>query len=335
MMKLLARLANVSGLLVLIAVTGASNLSVAQSYGEQPEVQAFIAEMESAHGFKPEVVQAILAKAQRQQKILDAIARPAEKTKPWKDYRKIFVTDQRAKLGVAFWQENRAALARAEQTYGVPAAVIVAILGVETKYGKITGSYRVLDALSTLAFDYPPRSAFFRRELTAFLLLAKEQGKAPETLTGSYAGAMGYGQFMPSSYRAYAVDFDNDGFIDIWHNTTDAIGSVANYFARHGWRPGEPVVVPVQASATADRQLLSDDLKPALTASKVQSAGFSPVTEKPLTDPVRVFELDGEAGPELWLGLHNFYVITRYNHSTLYALSVWQLSQMIAEAMSE
>ena len=201
-------------------------------------------------------------------------------------------------------------------TTGVPTEIITAIIGVETFYGRIAGSYRVIDALATLAFDYPKRSPFFTSELENFLVLAWESGKDPLALKGSYAGAMGFGQFMPSSYRAYAVDYDGDGVIDIWDNPADAIASVANYFIEHGWRPGRKVVVPA-SGADADPEVFEGGLKPRFTVSAT------------------AMKLDGEEGPEYWMGLHNFYVITRYNHSSMYALSVWQLSEAIAEAMRQ
>lgn len=303
----------------------------ADNYAKHPEAEKFIQEMVSEQGFDEPQLRAWLQQAERKESILEAIARPAERVKSWKDYRKIFVTPTRIEQGVAFWQENAEDLANASATFGVPEEIIVAILGVETRYGAHKGSYRVIDALSTLAFDYPPRSKFFRKELKEFLLLAKEQGKSPLELTGSYAGAMGYGQFMPSSYRAYAHDFNEDGFTDIWNNTTDAIGSIANYFVRHGWKSQQPVVVPLSVAASYDADVIDEQLKPGRLLADVTRAGFTPRSQKALPDPVRVFELDGADGAEFWLGLHNFYVITRYNHSTMYALSVYQLGQAVAE----
>ena len=212
------------------------------NYATNPAASALIDELVEEQGFDRGELQQVFASAERQQTILEAIARPAEKTKPWHEYRNIFLTDKRERQGREFFAQHRATLARAEHETGVPAEIIVAIIGVETYYGRITGSYRVIDALSTLAFDYPRRSTFFTKELKNYLQLTHEQGFDPLAMKGSYAGAMGYGQFMPSSYRSYAVDFDDDGQIDIWNNPVDAIGSVANYFKRHGWRPGEPVV---------------------------------------------------------------------------------------------
>jgi membrane-bound lytic murein transglycosylase B len=270
----------------------------------------------------------LLDQAERKQSILDAISRPAEKTKPWYDYRKIFLTDKRAREGVAFAQQNAETLAKVSDQTGVPASVITAIIGVETFYGRITGSYRVIDALATLAFDYPKRSPFFTRELQNFLVLAYESGKDPLALKGSYAGAMGYGQFMPSSYRAYAVDYDGDGVADIWTNADDAIASVANYFLRHGWQPGAPVIVPANYDGDSS-EIFAGGLKPEKTVGELAEEGFAPRSATDISLVATPLRLEGSEGYEYWLCLENFYVITRYNHSAMYALSVWQLSQEI------
>ena len=310
----------------------------ADTYQTNPAAQAIVDELVRDEGFDRDELNRVFASAERQDSILEAIARPAEKTKPWYEYRKIFLTDKRAKAGLAFAAEHAETLARAQDTYGVPSEVIVAIIGVETLYGKITGSYRVIDALSTLAFDYPRRSPFFTGELKNYLRLTREQGFDPLSLKGSYAGAMGYGQFMPSSYLSYAVDFDGDDIIDIWNNPVDAIGSVANYFHRHGWRPGAQVVAAADASADAPQDWFvasRKDLKPVRTVGQFAEAGIVPRED---TDPAAMatamkFEL--EQGYEYWLGLHNFYVITRYNHSAMYAMSVYQLSQRLADRSGE
>jgi membrane-bound lytic murein transglycosylase B len=303
---------------------------LASNYAGHALAQPLIDELVSEQGFDRAELEAVFAAAERQESILEAIARPAEKTKPWHEYRKIFVTDKRENQGVAFYREHDAVLQRAARDFGVPPEMIVAIIGVETYYGRITGSYRVIDALSTLAFDYPKRSAFFTRELKNFLLLSREQGFDPTSLKGSYAGAMGYGQFMPSSYRSYAVDFDDDGVIDIWNNPVDAIGSVANYFREHGWRPGEPVVAAATVHGSPGTDLFNNGLKPQLTVAEFAAAGIRPDVAFPGDALATAMAFEGEAGPEHWLGLHNFYVITRYNHSAMYAMSVYQLSQRIA-----
>ena len=267
----------------------------------------------------------VIASAERKQSILDAIARPAEKTKPWYEYREIFLTPKRIDQGVEFAAKHAGTLRQVSDKTGVPASIIVSIIGVETFYGRIAGSYRVVDALATLAFDYPPRSPFFSSELAHFLVLAWESGKDPLVLKGSYAGAMGYGQFMPSSYRAYAVDYDADGVIDIWDNPEDAIYSVANYLASHGWEPGQPVVIPAVAEVP-DQKIFQAGLKPVFTVGELRSLGIRPIQDISDSAAAIALSLDGEDEPEYWLGLDNFYVITRYNHSAMYALAVWQLS---------
>lgn len=320
-------------LTTLVAVFLASALgstTAIASYAEHPAAAPFIDEMVREHDFNREEVVGILAAAERQQSILDAISRPAEKTKPWYEYREIFLTERREREGIAFLEAHREALSRAQAETGVPAELIVAIIGVETYYGRIAGSYDVIDALTTLAFDYPKRSPFFTGELKSLLLLAREQGLDPRDLKGSYAGAMGYGQFMPSSYLAYAIDFDGDGLADIWNNPVDAIGSVANYLARHGWRAGEAVVSRATAVSLPGAEVFEGGLKPAKTVASLAAVGLTPdqsLAPDTLVTPLR-FEL--AEGEEYWLGLHNLYVITRYNHSAMYAMSVYQLSQRIA-----
>ncbi len=317
--------------LIVLAWCIAPNV-VAGDYLGRDDVNIFIDEMVDEHQFSRKEMTAWFAEATKKQNILDAISRPAEKRLTWKDYRKIFVTNSRIKKGVTFWQKNKSTLIKAEKEFGVPASVIVAIIGVETRYGQNKGSYRVIDALSTLGFDYPPRSKFFRKELKEFFLLAREQKQDPLSLVGSYAGAMGYGQFIPSSYRAYAVDYTNDEFADIWNNPTDAIGSVANYFKRHGWKTNQPVIVRARISDGYDKEIINDSLKPKHTVNSLLEKGYKPVN--PLPDQTaNVVRLQGKQGVEFWMGLHNYYVITRYNHSRLYAMAVWQLSQEIAQKM--
>jgi len=312
-----------------------SALSLAEgNYAVNPATLALIDEMVEEQAFDREQLIAVFAAVEKKESILEAMSRPAEKTKPWYDYRKIFVTDKRERQGREFIAKHKETLERAEQELGVPAEVIAAIIGVETYYGRITGSYRVIDALSTLAFDYPKRSVFFTKELKSFLILSRDQGMDPLELQGSYAGAMGYGQFMPSSYRAYAIDFDGDEKIDIWNNPVDAIGSVANYFKHHGWRTGDPVVFEADVTDNVAEELFNQSLKPGKTVMEFAQAGVSVTTEPPL-DPnsmATAMKFEIEQGYEYWLGLHNFYVITRYNHSAMYAMCVHQLSQLLAVA---
>ncbi|QLF94243.1 lytic murein transglycosylase B [Pseudomonas sp. ABC1] len=299
------------------------------------KVAGFISEMASEYGFASEQLAELLAQAERKQAILDAISRPAERVRPWSEYRPIFITDARIAQGVDFWRQNQDALARIETEYGVPAQFIVAIIGVETFYGRNTGNYRVIDALATLGFDYPPRQPFFRKELKEFLLLTREEQVDPLSLKGSYAGAMGLPQFMPSSFRAYAVDFDADGHIDIWNNPTDAIGSAANYFKRHGWVAGSGVAVRATVGGKRFEEGLTQGLEPSLNAAQLRELGWKPAT--PIADDTKVtaFRLEGADGDEFWIGLPNFYVITRYNRSVMYALAVNQLADALAKARGQ
>ena len=293
------------------------------------DVQRFIKQMAAQHGFSEAQLTAMFSQIVSRNDIIAKITRPAEKTKPWRDYRKIFLDEPRIQGGVEFWRAHAKTLERAEQIHGVPAEIIIAILGVETRYGRITGNDGVLEALSTLAFDYPKRAPFFRSELEHYLLLTREEAIDPLTLSGSYAGAMGLAQFMPSSYRAYAVDFDSDGHRDLWRNPTDAIGSVANYLSRHGWRRNQAIVVPATVQGQAYQSLLSQDLKPKYSVAELRRRAIIPQTPADDTKPAILLELLGDNGLEYWLGFDNFYVITRYNHSPLYAMAVYQLSQAI------
>lgn len=341
MKKIISRLTQVGFLprkLVLsscIALVAAIAPFSQADYTAHPEAKSFIADMVKKHNFTEAEVKRILAHAEKRQGILDAMSRPAEKTRTWKDYRPIFIQPLRVNGGVVFWRENQEALERAERMFGVPAEIIVSIIGVETNYGRNTGSYYVLDALSTLAFDYPARAPFFRSELENYLLLTREHGKDPFVYKGSYAGAMGFGQFMPSSYRNYAIDFTGDGFADIWNNTTDAIGSVANYFVKHGWKSGQDVILPAKFSGNRESVTFNDIQLPSKTFADWQSVGLTSLVQKPATTPAIAIEFDGENGLEYWLGLPNFYTITRYNRSPMYAMAVYQLAQDIKVAKNK
>ena len=298
-------------------------------YTSRPEVQAYMDELSARHGFSRQWLSSVLARAERKDSIIEAISRPAEKAKPWHEYRGIFVTDDRIVAGVDFWHEHAKAVAAAQEQYGVAAEVVVAIIGVETYYGRYLGRYRVLDALSTLAFDYAPRARFFRGELTEFLRLVREEGHDPLTAMGSYAGAMGYGQFIPSSYRAYAVDFDADGVRDIWTNKTDAIGSVANYFARHGWRGQGPAVLRVELGDPTLDEVANAGLELEHTVGALRARGVTGIDALPDDARAALFRMQAADGDEYWLGLHDFYVVTRYNRSAMYALAVLQLAAEI------
>ncbi len=296
----------------------------------------FINEVVADEGFNRSELIELFSQAERKQSIIDAMDRPAEKTLTWGEYRKIFLRNSRIHNGVAFWEKNRTVLAAAEARFGIPAQYIVAIIGVETFYGRNTGSYRVLDALATLAFNYPKRAPFFRSELKHFLLLARDQGRNPLELNGSYAGAMGLGQFMPSSYRAYAVGYEEDGFIDIWTDPNDAIWSVANYLAQHGWQAGEPVAARAVVADNHDSEFINQGLKPNHSFSELASVGITSSQSGIRADgPATAMRLEGDRGAEYWIGAYNFYVITRYNHSRLYAMAVFQLAEEILALASQ
>ena len=299
-------------------------------FDERPEVRNYIEEVAGKHGFDQAALLTLFRAAERKESILEAISRPAER-KQWHEYRRIFVTPTRIRQGIEFWRANDDALRRVERVYNLPPEITVAVVGVETRYGRNLGSFRVLDSLTTLAFDYPPRAPFFRGQLTEFLLLAREEGIDPLAMKGSYAGAMGYGQFIPSSYRDFAVDFDGDGTRDIWTNITDALGSIGNYFAEHGWRGDGPAVMRVEVQGPVADDVVNRGLKPDYDADQLRQIGVLG-DRVPTGAKAALFRMEGDAGAEYWLGLHDFYVITRYNHSRLYALAVWQLGQEIRSA---
>jgi membrane-bound lytic murein transglycosylase B len=293
---------------------------------DQKEINDFIDYMASTHQFNRADLEDVFNKTSKSDRVLAAISKPAEAL-PWYKYRPIFIQQNRIEQGLTFWARHQVLLARAEKEYGVPAQIIVAIIGVETMYGANTGKDRVMDALATLAFHYPKRATFFRSELENFLLLTREQNIDPLSLKGSYAGAMGLPQFISSSYRHYAVDFDGDGKIDIWNNPADAIGSVANYFRQHGWTSGQKVVVSGNVTGNKYTQILTDELKPDINADTLYSYGIETDEEIPPGVNVKVLSLEGPDGDEIWICLNNFYVITRYNRSPLYAMAVYQLSE--------
>jgi membrane-bound lytic murein transglycosylase B len=295
-----------------------------------PEVRAaFIAEAAAKHGTDPAEIERWLGQARYQQSIIDAITRPAE-AKPWRDYRPIFMNARRIDDGRAFLREHWSLLSRIEAETGVPAEMVVAIMGVETSYGRITGSHRVLDALYTLGLHYPPREAFFRSELATIFKLAQEEGIDLNTAKGSYAGAMGWGQFMPSSYRAYAVDGDGDGRRDLWGSLPDITASIANYFVAHGWERGQPVVVPAKFEAA--QEFAPGNLEATHALADLAERGYRPRYAVGADLPATVLNLDGADGREHWIAFKNFYVISRYNRSQLYSLAVFQLAGEIAQA---
>lgn len=305
----------------------------AAGYAERPEAQALIEHLQAEYGLKPGWVRAQLAAARFQPDIVAAMRRPAERVLEWHEYREIFIQPARIAGGIAFVQENRALFERAEERFGVPPAIIAAIIGVETRYGEVLGNDRVLDALATLGFDYPERADFFRAELGHFLVLAREEDIDVRSAIGSYAGAMGLPQFIPSSYRAYAVDFDDDGQRDLWHSRADVIGSVANYLAVHGWQAGAPVA-ELAATDGAPQGLEPSNRKTRYAYRELVANGVRTVGAAPPPDTrVGLVKLMAADGPEYWVGFNNFFVITSYNHSRLYAMAVHQLAAAIAAGL--
>lgn len=332
-MKRLLLLGCVSFSSVIMSNAALAQQEISPSSATEVEKEAFITELAQNHNIEAERIRNLLSQAQRNEQVLEAIQRPWE-ARPWHRYHGIFLTERRIEQGVEFWREHAQILERAEQEYGVPAQMIVAIIGVETFYGQYMGNYRVLDALYSLGFYYPPRQRFFRSELAEFISLADNEGLDATGVKGSYAGAMGFGQFISSSYRAYAVDFDGDGVRDLLGNTTDAIGSVANYFARHRWQQGQPVAIPAWPNRVEDMESLISGRGQTLThtVGSLKEAGVDFITQMPEDTPARLFKFEEQEGASYWVGLPNFYTITRYNHSPLYAMAVYMLSEEIRHA---
>jgi membrane-bound lytic murein transglycosylase B len=295
------------------------------------ELSAFYKMMIDEHNFTEQELTTWFVDAKPNQGILKTIKRPAESAMPWYKYRNIFIQQERVDLGLAFWNEHLETLNRAEKEFGVPSELIVGLIGVETKYGRIKGKIDVFNSLYTLGFHYPRRSTFFRKELKEFLLLAREQQWTPGMIQGSYAGAMGYGQFMPSSYRMYAVDFDNDGTINLLTNPVDAIGSVANYLKVHKWKKGGDIIYKADVSGADHKKLLQKSLKPSKKIADFRKAGVKIDDEDSSEQLALLIELKQKDHNEYWLALHNFYVISRYNPRVLYTMAVVQLTEMIKE----
>ncbi|MEM9601870.1 MAG: lytic murein transglycosylase B [Pseudomonadota bacterium] len=318
------------GVAAAVLAAGLCGTVARADYSTHPEAAAFIERMHSAHGLPPAETRAMLAGLERYDAVLEAMARPAEKTLTWARYRPIFLKPDRAEQGAAFYREHREAIDAAATRYGLPAEIIAAIIGVESRYGRYKGKHPALRSLATLAFDHAPRGRFFTRELEEFLLLTREEALDPLTVKGSYAAAMGMPQFISSSYRAYAVDGDGDGRRDLFNNIEDVVHSVANYFDAHGWRVGEPVATRV--TPAGDVQALVDQgYKPSLAPAQLATVGVE--VDAVRGDTVALLALQGAEGVEHWVAYPNFYVITRYNHSPLYAMAVFQLAQAIKSAM--
>lgn len=302
------------------------------SYAERVEARAFAAEMAQRHAFDAAEVASTLALARHDADVIRLITPPSRKgTRSWRTYRARFLDHTRIDGGMQFWDEHAEILDRAARETGVPAEIIVAIIGVETIYGRNTGSFETLSALATLAFDYPPRAELFRRELEALFLLAREQGRAPASYYGSFAGALGYPQFLPSSVRTYAVDFDGNGSIDFDVDAVDAIGSVANYLRVHGWQPGAPVAERARLGAATDAAtLVAAGIEPSLAPALLADNGVSTADGRAAAQTATLIDLETPgADTEYWLGYRNFFVITRYNRSSFYAMSVFELAEAL------
>jgi membrane-bound lytic murein transglycosylase B len=307
-------------------------------YLDREEVQVFIDELVEVENIDREWLEQMFLDAEYSQSVIDAISRPAEKTLAWAEYQKIFLTQSRLESGIEFWRENAFVLDEAEAEFGVPPEIVLAIIGVETLYGRYTGGYRVIDSLSTLAFDYPPRASFFKGELKSLVKLANQHQVDPASLTGSYAGAMGLGQFIPSSYLAYSADYDGDGFADLWSNPADAIWSVANYLSRHGWSRDKAIFTPISVPEGLPENLINQNLKPYANLSELHDLGVIglPSSQEPSdSEEYTLMQLTGLGGSEYWVGHHNFYVITRYNHSHLYGMAVAHLAHRLNVATNQ
>ncbi|MCP5139305.1 MAG: lytic murein transglycosylase B [Chromatiales bacterium] len=310
---------------LMLGATPAWSLDLAR-----PEVREFLADLVTNDGFDPQYLSNVFAGIESKQGIIDAMSRPAEKVKPWSEYRAIFLTPRRISSGVDFFHTHETELRQIARKTGVPPEIIAAIVGVETFYGTRTGSYRAVDALATLAFDYPPRSKFFRGELRQLFLLARDEQLDVTQLTGSYAGALGPPQFIPSSYRNFSVDGDNDGRRNLLSDWNDIFASVANYFVVHNWQRAQPVAVPARLKPDNTRGNTENELVLRDTVESLSRQGVDFSTDLPAKAPAMLISLAGEEGTEYWVGFQNFYAITRYNRSPMYALAVFQLSEAIA-----
>jgi len=303
------------------------------SYSGRPEVQEFVRDLAKRHGMVEKELKLVFAKAQRLDPVLEAIARPAERVRSWEEYRALLITERRVTEGVEFWKKYRRTLERAERKYGVPPQYVAAIIGVETFYGRNTGNWRVVDALTTLAFDYPPRAGFFRSELESYLLMARDAGVDVFSVRGSYAGAIGIPQFMPSSARRYAVDFDGNGKIDLQKSRSDAIGSVANFLKVHGWERDADVLVDARVTGEGWRAYADGRFEPKHSMTVLREAGIEFDSPEPAGAAGALIELASAERPSDYrVGLRNFYVITRYNRSAFYAAAVADLARELKKA---
>ncbi len=318
--------------LLLIAPCAAAPAAPAAPYTARPDVRAFVRDLVERHGFAERELVRLLAHARRQEAVLAAMQLRPAGVRSWTDYRAAFVNTERIQAGLKFWARHRATLARARARFGVPEEVIVSILGVETFYGRRTGHRRVIDTLATLAFDFPPRARYFRAELEDFLLFARDRRLDVLSVRGSYAGAIGIPQFMPGTYRRYAVDFDGDGTCDL-REAADAIGSVANFLKEHGWRRGEPALLDARVDGADLSAYLDDGLQPRYSLDDLEKAGAHARGVAPADGRALLVELRTPGMPsEFRIGFHNFWVITRYNHSAFYASAVVDLARTLRDA---
>lgn len=320
-------------LLLLVGRVEAAD-SAEQPFPAHPGFARFVQEIAERVQLTPEAALRLFSDVRLEPRVLAAMARPAE-ARPWDAYRPLFVNEVRVQAGLAFWARHGETLARAQERFGVPAPIILAILGVETFYGRNTGRFRVLDALTTLAVDYPPRADYFRSELIEYLRLTQSLGIDPRSVRGSYAGAMGIAQFMPSSCRQFGVDFDGDGMQDLWANVSDSVGSVAHYLQSWGWQADRPVAVPVRVTGEATREQANTGWSTRLPVAAWQARGVHSEIALDPEQEAMLLRLDTANGPEFWLAFQNFYVLTRYNRSVHYAMAVWQLAQALAAARGQ
>ena len=330
--QLLGRVVLASALLVLLILPRSvpAQTPPAQSHKFKPELRKFIGYMVRTHGFEARGLRALFANARKNPDVMRAISAPAT-NRPWYQFKQLCVDDVQIADGVRFWNENAALLERARHDFGVPEAIIVALIGVESRYGRYAGGFRVIDSLYTLSFEWPKRTEYFRGELEQFLVLAREQGWDPAYVEGSFAGALGWPQFMPSSYRHFAVDYSGDGKIDLWRDMADIVGSVASYLREFGWKEGEPVVAPAHVDTADPKPLLELGLKPQLSLAQWQERGVQSPPGITGSISASLFTLDQMDGPEYWLGFDNFYALLRYNYSRNYAMAVYQLGEKISQ----
>lgn len=316
-----------------VLVLAAPSHAGADSFGQREDVREFIREMQDKHGFDRDRLLSLFKKAQPQPKAIKAIMPPKDPSvRSWQAYRARFIDPRRIEGGLRFWETHGQVLEAARRTYGIPEEIIVAIIGIETIYGRNMGRFPALATLATLAFDYPPRAELFRRELESLLLLSRESQRNPLAYTGSYAGALGIPQFLPSSIRNWGVDFDGDGQVDLAASVADAIGSVANFLASHGWETDSPVAAPAAVTGERYGELLDAGILPRLTPAEMTAYGISFAEDAPQLPCALIDLVTPNAATEYWLGYRNFYVITRYNRSSFYAMAVYDLSRELRSA---